>query len=323
MKNRKKIKIVIPGSSNADLTGFASHLPAAGETVMGSRLHIGIGGKGCNQMTAASRAGADAWFITRVGRDVFGEMLRRHFAAEGFHDRYIQEDETAETGCALIEIDERDAQNRILVIPGVNRHICVEDVQAAQADFADADAVLTQLEIDLSAVEEAKRQAQAAGKPFLLNPAPWRVLPDALLRGIDWFTPNETEAGDCTGIPVANGDDESVRRAAQVLLDKGIRNVVITLGHRGAYWTDGTHETWVPGIRVRAVETTGAGDTFNGALAVAVAEGRDPEWALRFANAAAALSVTQLGAAVSAPTRDEILNMMSRECGERIREQDL
>ena len=317
MNNRKKVKIIIPGSSNADLTGFAPHLPAAGETVMGSRLHIGIGGKGCNQMTAASRAGADAWFITRVGRDVFGEMLRRHFADEGFCSRYIREDETAETGCALIEIDERDAQNRILVIPGANQHICVGDVRAAQADFADADAVLTQLEIDLSAVEEAKRQAQAAGKPFLLNPAPWRTLPEELLQGIDWFTPNETEAGDCTGITVTDGDDESVRRAARVLLDKGIRNVIITLGHRGAYWTDGTREVLVPGIRVRAVETTGAGDTFNGALAVAVAEGHTPEWALRFANAAAALSVTRLGAAVSAPARNEILDMMSREYGEQ------
>lgn len=164
MSTTKKVKIIVPGSSNADLTGFAPHLPAAGETVMGSSLHIGIGGKGCNQMTAAARAGADAWFITRVGQDVFGETLRRHFAAEGFRDRYIREDGTAETGCALIEIDERDGQNRILVIPGVNRNIGAEDVRAAEADFADADAVLTQLEIDLSAVAEAKRLAQAAGQ---------------------------------------------------------------------------------------------------------------------------------------------------------------
>lgn len=313
MSTTKKVKIIVPGSSNADLTGFAPHLPAAGETVMGSSLHIGVGGKGCNQMTAAARAGADAWFITRIGQDVFGETLRRHFAAEGFRDRYIREDGTAETGCALIEIDERDGQNRILVIPGVNRNIGAEDVRAAEADFADADAVLTQLEIDLSAVAEAKRLAQAAGKPFLLNPAPWQPLPDELLCGIDWFTPNETEAGGCSGIGITDG--ESVRRAARVLLGKGIRNVVITLGHRGAYWTDGTREVTVPGIRVQTVETTGAGDTFNGALAVAVAEGRDPEWALRFANAAAALSVTRLGAAVSAPTRDEILSMMAAQYG--------
>ena len=134
-----------------------------------------------------------------------------------------------------------------------------------------------------------------------------------MLCGIDWFTPNETEAGGCSGIGITDG--ESVRRAARVLLGKGIRNVVITLGHRGAYWTDGTREVTVPGIRVQAVETTGAGDTFNGALAVAVAEGRDPEWALRFANAAAALSVTRLGAAVSAPARDEILSMMAAQYG--------
>jgi ribokinase len=312
-EQKKKVKILVPGSSNADLTGFAPRLPTAGETVMGSSLHIGIGGKGCNQMTAAARAGADAWFITRVGRDVFGETLRRHFAAEGFRDRYIRVDETAETGCALIEIDERDGQNRIMVIPGANRRIGEADVRAAAADFADADAVLTQLETDLSAVEEAKRQAQAAGVPFLLNPAPWQPLPEELLRGTDWFTPNETEAGGCTGTEIT--DDASVRRAARILLDSGIRNVVITLGVRGVYWTDGARELTVPGIPVKAVETTGAGDTFNGALAVAVAEGRDPAWAIRFANAAAALSVTRMGAAVSAPHRDEILDMMQRQYG--------
>lgn len=307
MKN--KVKILIPGSSNADLTGFAPRLPRAGETVMGSRLQIGIGGKGCNQATAAARAGGDVWFITRIGEDVFGEALRRHFTAEGFREAYIRTDREA-TGCALIEIDEQDAQNRILVIPGANRHIGADDVRAAEGEFADADAVLTQLETDLSAVVEAKRLAAATGKPFLLNPAPYQPLPEGFLDGVDWFTPNETEAGAYTGVTVS--DDDGVRRAARILLERGVRNVVITLGHRGAYWTNGADERFVPGFRVKAVETTGAGDTFNGALAVAVAEGHDPEWALRFANAAAALSVTRYGAALSAPTREEIEGTMER-----------
>lgn len=305
----RDLHILIPGSSNADLTGFAPRLPGAGETVMGSRLQIGVGGKGCNQATAAARAGAEVWFITRVGQDVFGEALRRHFAAEGFRDDYITTDEDA-TGCALIEIDERDAQNRIMVIPGANRHIGAADVQAAAREFDHADAVLTQLETDLSAVAEAKRLAGAAGKPFLLNPAPYTPLPDGFLRGVDWFTPNETEAEGYTGIAVT--DDDSVRRAARALLEMGVRNVVITLGHRGAYWTNGQDELFVPGFRVKAVETTGAGDTFNGALAVAVAEGREPSWALRFANAAAGLSVTRSGAALSAPRRSEIEDMMGQ-----------
>lgn len=304
---KTKVKLLIPGSSNADLTGFAPRLPQAGETIMGSHLQIGIGGKGCNQATAAARAGGEVWFITRVGADVFGETLRRHFAAEGFRETYIHTDD-AETGCALIEIDEQDAQNRILVIPGANRHVGAADVQTAAAEFADADAVLTQLETHLSAALEAKRRAVAAGKPFLLNPAPYRALPEGFLEGIDWFTPNETEAGAYTGVTVS--DDASVRRAAGILLEQGVRNVVITLGHRGAYWTNGAEERFVPGFRVQAVETTGAGDTFNGALAVAVAEGRDPVWALRFANAAAALAVTRYGAAIAAPTREEILRQM-------------
>ena len=210
MSTTKKVKIIVPGSSNADLTGFAPHLPAAGETVMGSSLHIGIGGKGCNQMTAAARSGADAWFITRVGQDVFGETLRRHFAAEGFRDRYIREDGTAETGCALIEIDERDGQNRILVIPGVNRNIGAEDVRAAEADFADADAVLTQLEIDLSAVAEAKRLAQAAGNAKKSATAQKNTADANLyaLRGAKTLAtlPEEDRAAILSGVRVMRGN---------------------------------------------------------------------------------------------------------------------
>lgn len=299
----KRPQILIPGSSNTDLTGYAPRLPGAGETVMGSRMQIGIGGKGCNQATAAARAGAEVWFITRVGRDVFGQALRQHFATEGFHDTYISTDTDA-TGCAFIEVDERDAQNRIMVIPGANRHIGAMDVRAAAPEFAHADAVLTQLETDLSAVAEARRLAHEAGVPFLLNPAPYTPLPEGFLCGVDWFTPNETEAEGYTGIAVT--DEDSVRRAARALLELGVRHAVITLGHRGAYWTDGREEQFVPGLSVKAVDTTGAGDTFNGALAVAVAEGRPPVAALRFANAAAALSVTRPGAALSAPTRREI-----------------
>lgn len=302
-------RILIPGSSNADLTGYAPRLPGAGETVMGSRMQIGIGGKGCNQATAAARAGAEVWFITRVGRDVFGQALRQHFAAEGFHDTYISTDTDA-TGCALIEVDEGDAQNRIMVIPGANRHISGADVRAAAEEFHHADAVLTQLETDLSAVTEARRLAHEAGLPFLLDPAPYTPLPKDLLCGVDWFTPNETEAEGYTGMTITN--DDSVRRAARALLELGVRHAVITLGHRGAYWTDGRKEQFVPGLPAKAVDTTGAGDTFNGALAVAVAEGRPPVDALRFANAAAALSVTRPGAALSAPTRREIEDMMGR-----------
>ncbi|MCQ2429762.1 MAG: ribokinase [Clostridia bacterium] len=310
----RKVRIIGPGSSNCDLTGFAPHLPVAGETVMGSALHVGPGGKGANQMTAAARAGGEAVFITRIGRDVFGETLDRHFDAEGFNKTYITSPEGEVTGTALIEIDESDAQNRIIVIPGANQHITPADVDAADADFAASDAVMAQLEITLSAVVRAKELAQKYHKPFILNPAPYHPLDSDFLNGIDWFTPNETEAGYFTGMVVC--DVDSAREAAKRLLAVGVKNVVITLGVNGAYWTDGVSEVHVPGIRVKAVETTGAGDTFNGALAVAIAEGLAPVQALRFANAAAAISVTRLGAAASTPYRDEILALVREQYGE-------
>ena len=305
----KKSKIIGPGSSNVDLTGFAPRLPQAGETVMGTSLHIGPGGKGSNQMTAAARAGGDVYFITRLGKDTFGDVLSRHFDNEGFRRDYITMSEQEETSCALIEIDQRDAQNRIIVIPTANNHVCAQDVLAAEADFADCDVVLTQLEIGMDAVMCAAQLAKKYHKPFLLNPAPALPLPQEIWSYVDWFTPNETEVTLYTGVEVQN--DQDARNAAQVLLDRGVKNVVITLGKRGAYWTDGQSEAIVPGYPVKAVETTGAGDTFNGALAVALGEGMSPTHALAFANAAAAISVTRHGAAESAPQRDEILAMLS------------
>lgn len=303
-----KKKIIGPGSSNVDLTGFAPRLPIAGETVMGSELHIGPGGKGANQMTAAARLNGDVYFITRIGKDTFGAVLEQHFEAEGFQQSYISHDENTSTGCALIEIEETTAQNRIVVIPAANLCISPTDVLAAESDFMDAGAVLTQLEIPIETVMEAKDLAARYGKPFILNPAPFRPLSPVQLAGIDWLTPNETEASSLTGVEVHSVD--TARSAARILLDFGVRNVVITLGVAGAYWTNGLQEAVVPGIPLKAVETTGAGDTFNGALAVAVAEDMPPEVALRFANCAAAISVTRLGAAASAPTREEVEVLM-------------
>ena len=306
----KKAKIIGPGSSNVDLTGFAPKLPMAGETVMGTTLHIGPGGKGSNQMTAAARAGGEVFFITRLGKDTFGEVLSRHFDNEGFVRDYVTVSEDEETACALIEIDEGDAQNRIMVIPAANAHVVDTDVLAAEKDFADCDVVLAQLEVNMTAVLCAAKLADKYHKPFILNPAPALPLPDDIWAYVDWFTPNETEVAGYTGIEV--NDDNDARAAARVLLDRGVKNVVITLGKRGAYWTDGKDEAIVPGYPVKAVETTGAGDTFNGALAVALGEGKAPTEVLAFANAAAAISVTRHGAAESAPQRDEILGLVGR-----------
>ncbi len=305
----KKPKIIGPGSSNVDLTGFAPRLPRGGETVMGTSLHIGPGGKGSNQMTAAARAGGDVYFITRLGKDTFGEVLSRHFDSEGFRRDYITVSDTEDTACALIEIDESDAQNRIMVIPAANAHVGEADVLAAEADFADADVVLAQLEVNMAAVLTAAKLARKYNKPFILNPAPALPLPDEIWEYVDWFTPNESEAALYTGIEVNTEAD--IQAAANALLSKGVKNVVITLGKRGAFWTNGQESVVVDAYPLKPVETTGAGDTFNGALAVALGEGKAPAEALKFANAASSISVTRHGAAESAPQRAEILDLMA------------
>ena len=301
--------IIGPGSSNVDVTGYAPRVPAAGETVMGTELKIGPGGKGLNQITAARRAGSDVVFISRYGNDAFGSILKECYNSEGISETHITCAEGEQTACAIIEIDQGNAQNRIMVIPGTNQNLTADLVKAAEEDFAACDAVLTQLEIPFESVTAAKELAAKYNKPFILNPAPFCPLPDGWLDGVDWITPNETEAALLTGVTIERIPEDAAR-AAQKLLDMGVKNVVITLGTHGAYWTNGTDACHVPGIKVDAVDTTGAGDTFNGALATAIGEGFPVADALRFANAAAAISVTRHGAAVSCPTRAEIEEMV-------------
>lgn len=306
-------KIIGPGSLNVDITGFAPHLPIGGETTKGTTLRFSPGGKGSNQMTAAHRAGAEAVLIGRRGADFIGSMLNEHYKTEAMTQKYIVASPDDETGSALIEIDERDAQNRIIVIPAANEHVTAEAVYAAEADFADCDAVLTQLETTTEAVVAAKELAQKYNKPFILNTAPFVPLPTSLFAGIDYVTPNESEAEQFTGIKVESIED--CRAAAKAFFEMGVKNVIITLGVRGAYFSDGDKEITVPSIKMKAVETTGAGDAFNGGFATAIAEGADVQTALQFATCTAAISVTRLGAAQSMPHRDEILALMQKEFG--------
>jgi ribokinase len=306
-------KIIGPGSLNVDITGYAPHLPTAGQTVTGSTLRLSTGGKGTNQMTAAHRAGAEAYIIGKQGDDVLGRILRDHYEKEGLSRAYVTTDPEIETGSALIEIDEGDAQNRIRVILAANARVGRDEVMAAEQDFADADAVLTQLETTIPAVEAAKELAQKYGKPCILNPAPCIPLPPALLDGIDYITPNETEAAEMTGCSVESVED--CRRAADVLLAQGVKNVVITLGSRGVFFKNADTECLLPALSMRAVETTGAGDAFNGGFATAIAEGMPIETALKFATCTAAISVTRLGTASSMPHRHEINELMEREFG--------
>ena len=306
-------KIVGPGSLIVDVTGFAPHLPVAGETTKGSTLRFGPGGKGSNQLTAAHRAGSEVKIIGRRGDDVLGAILKKHYETEGMSEEHVEVDPKGETGSALIEIDESDAQNRIIVIFAANEQVGAENVYAAEKDFADCDAVLTQFETTAEAVMATKELAKKYSKPFILNPAPYIDVPQELFDGVDYVTPNETEAEQLTGVKVE--DIDGCRRAAEKLLEMGVKNVIITLGVRGAFYTDGKREITVPAIKVKAVETTGAGDAFNGGLATAIAEGLPVETALKFATCTSAISVTRLGSSPSMPYRYEILALLEKEFG--------
>ena len=306
-------KIIGPGSLVVDVTGFAPHLPVAGETTKGSTLRFGPGGKGSNQLTAAHRAGSEVKIISRRGDDVLGQIMKKHYDTEGMTEEYIVVDPNGETGSALIEIDESSAQNRIIVILAANEQVTKENVYAAEKDFADCDAVLTQFETTIEAVMATKELAKKYGKPFILNPAPFIDVPREIFDGVDYVTPNETETEQFTGIAVNTIED--CRVAAQKFFEMGVKNVVITLGVRGAYYTDGKTEITVPAIKVKAVETTGAGDAFNGGLSTAIAEGLPMDVALKFATCTSAISVTRLGSSPSMPYRHEILALLEKEFG--------
>jgi ribokinase len=296
-------KIVVVGSSNTDMIVKLPHLPKPGETVSGGAFSTAAGGKGANQAVAAARAGAEVALVARVGEDSFGEEAVAGFVADGIDVRHVTRNSAAPSGVALIFVDER-GENCIAVAPGANATLTPDDVEAAQDLITGADVVVMQLETPNESVERAAALAREHGVRVILNPAPARPLSDEVLGNVSILTPNESEAELLTGIQV--GDDASAEAAAQALVARGVDTVILTLGSRGAYVFESGAGELVPGFEVQAVDTTAAGDVFNGSLAVGLSEGKPLADAVRFANAAAALSVTKLGAQPSAPTRSEI-----------------
>jgi ribokinase len=301
--------VLVVGSSNTDMVLRVPRIPRPGETVLGGAFAMAGGGKGANQAVAAARAGARVTFVARLGDDIFGERALAGFADDGIDTRFVLKTADAASGVALIAVDDR-GENSIAVASGANERLSVADVEAAAKAFAAADVVLLQLESPLETVAAAVRKAGETGVPVILNPAPARPLDEGLLAGVAVLTPNETEAELLSGVPVR--DDDGVRTAAAALRRRGPGTVIITLGGRGVYALAPDFEGVVPAFRVEAVDTTAAGDIFNGALAVALAEKRPLAEALRFAQAAAAISVTRPGAQPSAPTRAEIGTFLSR-----------
>ena len=305
--------IVVFGSFVVDLTSRSAGLPVPGQTILGSSFKMGPGGKGSNQAVAAHRAGADVTLVTKVGKDVFGKVATDFYKSEGMNVDYILEDDVRETGVALILVDENSAQNEIVVVPAACSNITMEEVEKCRSLIENASILLLQHEINFDAQYAVIDIAHKAGVKIVLNPAPATEVPDEILKKIDIVTPNETEAQVLTGVEVKNLED--AEKAAKVFLDKGVKNVVITMGSLGAFATDGVKSELLPRLSVNAIDTTGAGDAFNGGFVMALSEGKDLFGALRYGNATGALSVTKLGTAPAMPKREEIDAMVKENYG--------
>lgn len=308
--------IVVVGSLNLDLIVEVDRLPDQGETVLGKKAHMLPGGKGANQAVAARRLGAEVSLIGAVGRDAFGARLLEALRTEGIDTEGVKVVPDEGSGLAFITLAERD--NRIIVVPGANARLTPDDVDRQAALFRAADVVLVQLEIPLEAVEKAVELARRSGVRVILNPAPARPLPATLLRAVDVLTPNRLELRVVNDLPppaVEAPEEEAsaaLEAGVRALLARGVSSVVVTLGAEGAAYAirdahgnpGGLHR--VPAVRVPVRDTTGAGDAFNGALAVALAEGRPLGEAVRMANRVAAIKVTRFGAQAGMPTRAEL-----------------
>ena len=296
-------KIVVLGSTNTDMVVKSARIPAPGETILGGRFLMNPGGKGANQAVAAARLGGDVAFIAKVGDDLFGREARSLFAKEGIRTDYVFTDPNEPSGVALIMVDDK-GENCIAVASGANGLLSPADLAPARSVIERAGLLLMQLETPVETVLCAAQWAAAKGVPVVLNPAPACRLPDELFACLGMITPNETEAELLTGIKVH--DDASAEAAARALCAKGVKRVVVTLGAKGAFvYADGRGAR-VPAFKVEAVDTTAAGDVFNGALAVALTEDRPLAAAVSFAAKAASISVTRMGAQASAPYRNEI-----------------
>ena len=295
-------KILVLGSSNTDMTVRTAALPRPGETLIGGDFGMGPGGKGANQAVAARRLGGDAALVCKVGRDMFGDNAILHYEREGLDTRGILVSELP-SGVALINVDAK-GENSIVVAPGANMDLTEEDIERVSDRIREADIVLLQLEIPIPSVLAAARIAHAGGAQVVLNPAPYAEVPDELFRYVDLFIPNETELSAYTGITVC--DRKSALGAADIMLARGVKKIIVTLGSKGSLIYDGKEVCDVAACPVEAVDTTAAGDTYCGALCVGLSEGLTLQEAAVFASKASALSVTRPGAQNSMPYRKEI-----------------
>ena len=298
-------RIVVIGSSNTDMVIRTKNLPRPGETVLGGTFFMNAGGKGANQAVACARLGGAVTFVCKTGNDVFGHQAYQLFDDEGIDPSYVFSDPKNPSGVALILVDD-NAENSIAVASGSNSNLVTADIDNSLDAIENSEIVLMQLEIPIKTIEYAAQIAKSRGKMVILNPAPapTEPLPLSILKNIDLITPNETEAELISGIPVV--DETSAIAAAKRMAELGLKKIIITMGSKGAMLYEDGEAELIPSIRVKAVDTTAAGDCFNGALTIAISEGRSLKEAVLFANRAAAISVTRPGAQVSMPYRHEV-----------------
>jgi ribokinase len=303
-------KITVFGSFVVDLMARTPHLPVPGETVKGSMFKMGPGGKGFNQGVAAHKAGANVVMATKLGRDNFADVALDAMRELGMDKSHIFYSDDSNTGCALIVVDENSGQNEIVVILGACDTIDARDIQMLEGQIKDSALLLTQLETNIDAVEMVVDCAYKNNVMVILNTAPAQPISDKLLSKISIITPNEVEAEFLTGIKVDS--ENSAQKVADWFMNKGVKNVLITMGNKGAFLSTGTESKILPVPDVKVVDTTGAGDAFNGGLAAALAEGKEIWEAARFANALASLSVQKIGTTPSMPIRAEIDAFISK-----------
>lgn len=296
-------KIVVIGSCNTDMVVKANRLPVPGETILGGTFFMNPGGKGANQAITAARLGAEVTFISKIGYDLFGLQALEIYKSEKINTEFIFTDQKSPSGVALISVDSF-GENSIIVAPGASRSLSSEDINKAIHKIMEADIILIQLEVPLQTVEYAASLAHQYGKKVILNPAPASSLSDDFLNHVHTILPNRIEAEMLSGIKVT--DIHSAHRAAQAIGEKGIENVVITLGKDGAYVKERDSYTMIPAKEVETIDTTGAGDVFCGAFSIHLSEGHSLTESVKFANTAAAIAVTRIGAQSAIPYRMEV-----------------
>ncbi len=301
-------KITIIGSSNTDLVIKTSRIPSPGETIIGGDFAMIPGGKGANQAVAVARLSGAATFVAAVGDDMFGSLAKEGYQKDGIDISHITTTPNTPSGMALISVDS-NGENSIVVAPGANNTLTCQDIDSARKAIEESEYILIQLEIPMPVVEYAAQIAHNAGVKVVLNPAPAAKLSDELLSRLYLITPNETEAALLTGLDTSTV--EHIATAAAALRARGVANVIVTMGTSGSYiLTDSLSEV-VPARKVEAMDTTAAGDVYNGALVVALSEGADFIKAMQFATLASSISVTRMGAQSSIPLRGELNDLLN------------